>query len=422
MYTSQAETPTVSTSYAESTKYVADILSSMANGGVENSFSYLPNFLVSSVTGLTPSLTPTTVATIEQSFLELQSAQQNRVWESVAQSGFVPPVIDAGHSTEVSQDSQEYSSEYSDSEWEPSIKRGRVSQVMKDIKNVDLIVTSTGTINAAPQRKYTRRNKDEKLPPEEEEKRRVRRERNKLAAAKCRQRRVDHTNILVAETEKLEAEQSQLESEIQNLQYVKEQLEFVLQAHQPLCKVDKTNSHSEKVKIESGFGNLKSGKDQLEFLLQVRSLADKVKHEPGSCPASCDKCSSHDASGLMPENLSMSTSAGSALPNGKPASSSVSATPTSSILETSAFNSRPTSLPLIKRDRAHLLSSATGITIDTPSSGVNITPSSLFYPGLESMVDGSTGLTPLTGMSCSSQVQQNTSEGRSESESNLISL
>ena len=35
------------------------------------------------------------------------------------------------------------------------------------------------------------------LTPEEEQKRRVRRERNKLAAAKCRQRRVDHTNALV---------------------------------------------------------------------------------------------------------------------------------------------------------------------------------------------------------------------------------
>ena len=35
------------------------------------------------------------------------------------------------------------------------------------------------------------------ISPEEEERRRVRRERNKLAAAKCRQRRVDHTNRLI---------------------------------------------------------------------------------------------------------------------------------------------------------------------------------------------------------------------------------
>ena len=35
------------------------------------------------------------------------------------------------------------------------------------------------------------------LSPEEEERRRLRRERNKLAAAKCRQRRVDQTNTLI---------------------------------------------------------------------------------------------------------------------------------------------------------------------------------------------------------------------------------
>lgn len=34
--------------------------------------------------------------------------------------------------------------------------------------------------------------------PEEIERRRVRRERNKVAAAKCRQRRVDHTNRLIS--------------------------------------------------------------------------------------------------------------------------------------------------------------------------------------------------------------------------------
>lgn len=35
------------------------------------------------------------------------------------------------------------------------------------------------------------------LSPEEEERRRIRRERNKAAAARCRKRRVDHTNALI---------------------------------------------------------------------------------------------------------------------------------------------------------------------------------------------------------------------------------
>ncbi|XP_024001750.2 fos-related antigen 2-like [Salvelinus sp. IW2-2015] len=41
-----------------------------------------------------------------------------------------------------------------------------------------------------------RRRRDEQLTPEEEEKRRVRRERNKLAAAKCRNRRRELTETL----------------------------------------------------------------------------------------------------------------------------------------------------------------------------------------------------------------------------------
>ncbi|KAK3708219.1 hypothetical protein RRG08_023628 [Elysia crispata] len=44
MYTSQPETATVTSSYAESTKYVADILSSMANGGVETPTSRVCNW------------------------------------------------------------------------------------------------------------------------------------------------------------------------------------------------------------------------------------------------------------------------------------------------------------------------------------------------------------------------------------------
>ncbi|KAI8785007.1 proto-oncogene c-Fos isoform X1 [Biomphalaria glabrata] len=481
MYTSQSDTPTAS--YAESTKYVADILSSMANGGVESSTAmtmdyhhpynvypdyycppyqgagyppypphrthqdltgpdrnynhnfmgtnthqhmqprqhsyyqpfqqrnqqqipnysstpYVPNFLVSSGTGLTPTLTPTTLANLEQTFMDLHSSQQNGGRDTITQSGFVPPVVDPGHSADASQDSLDYSSEYSDADWEPQAKRNCLS---RDYKYVDLIVTSNGTINAAPQRKYTRRNKDEKLPPEEEERRRVRRERNKVAAAKCRQRRVDHTNVLVEETEKLEAEQSQLEHEIQNLQQEKEQLELILQAHQPLCKVESRSRSDVKVKIEPDLAHLYAHAHHLKAETGAHS-----SHAP------------HDLSS-MPENLSMSQSSSSSTSYVVPTSSSLG-----SSRESSSLSSRPNSLPLIKRERARMLSvtSATGVTINTPTSGVSITPSSLFCPGLDSMVDGSTGLTPLTGMSCSSQVQRNSSESSSEAVGSptLISL
>uniref|UniRef100_A0A3B3XFJ6 BZIP domain-containing protein n=1 Tax=Poecilia mexicana TaxID=48701 RepID=A0A3B3XFJ6_9TELE len=86
-------------------------------------------------------------------------------------------------------------------------------------------------------RPRSRRARDESLTPEEEEKRRVRRERNKLAAAKCRNRRRELTDRLQSETDILEEEKAELEAEISELQKEKERLEFVLVAHQPNCKI-----------------------------------------------------------------------------------------------------------------------------------------------------------------------------------------
>ncbi|CAG12463.1 unnamed protein product [Tetraodon nigroviridis] len=82
-----------------------------------------------------------------------------------------------------------------------------------------------------------RRKRDEQLTPEEEEKRRVRRERNKLAAAKCRNRRRELTEMLQGETEKLEEEKADLQKEIESLRKEKDRLEFMLVAHNPLCKL-----------------------------------------------------------------------------------------------------------------------------------------------------------------------------------------
>ncbi|XP_028995087.1 fos-related antigen 2 isoform X2 [Betta splendens] len=88
-----------------------------------------------------------------------------------------------------------------------------------------------------------RRKRDEQLTPEEEEKRRVRRERNKLAAAKCRNRRRELTEMLQGETEKLEEEKADLQKEIENLQKEKDKLEFMLVAHNPVCKLPMEERH-----------------------------------------------------------------------------------------------------------------------------------------------------------------------------------
>uniref|UniRef100_A0A3Q3VKH6 BZIP domain-containing protein n=1 Tax=Mola mola TaxID=94237 RepID=A0A3Q3VKH6_MOLML len=79
--------------------------------------------------------------------------------------------------------------------------------------------------------------KRKNLSPEAEEKRRIRRERNKMAAAKCRNRRRELTDTLQAETDKLEEEKAALETEIANLLKERERLEFILATHKPACQV-----------------------------------------------------------------------------------------------------------------------------------------------------------------------------------------
>ncbi|KAJ8281880.1 hypothetical protein COCON_G00043990 [Conger conger] len=77
----------------------------------------------------------------------------------------------------------------------------------------------------------SRRRNDEFLSQDDLEKRRIRRERNKMAAAKCRNRRRELTDTLQKETDELEGDKSRLQKEIAELQKEKEKLELVLEAH-----------------------------------------------------------------------------------------------------------------------------------------------------------------------------------------------
>ncbi|XP_034869181.1 fos-related antigen 1 isoform X1 [Mirounga angustirostris] len=102
-----------------------------------------------------------------------------------------------------------------------------------------------GVIRALGPPPGVRRRPSEQISPEEEERRRVRRERNKLAAAKCRNRRKELTDFLQAETDKLEDEKSGLQREIEELQKQKERLELVLEAHRPICKIPERATESD---------------------------------------------------------------------------------------------------------------------------------------------------------------------------------
>ncbi|XP_070782326.1 protein c-Fos-like [Enoplosus armatus] len=86
----------------------------------------------------------------------------------------------------------------------------------------------------------------DKPSKEEEERRRIRRERNKIAAAKCRNRRRELIDTLQAETDQLEDEKSALQTEIDDLLKEKERLEQVLVSHKPSCKLAANNDVDEE--------------------------------------------------------------------------------------------------------------------------------------------------------------------------------
>lgn len=75
--------------------------------------------------------------------------------------------------------------------------------------------------------------------PEEEERRKLRRERNKMAAARCRKRRLDHTNELQDETDRLEEKKQALQEEIRKLSHDKDHLQSILQSHLINCRMSK---------------------------------------------------------------------------------------------------------------------------------------------------------------------------------------
>ncbi|XP_017131082.1 transcription factor kayak isoform X3 [Drosophila elegans] len=86
-----------------------------------------------------------------------------------------------------------------------------------------------------------RPNRSANMTPEEEQKRAVRRERNKQAAARCRKRRVDQTNELTEEVELLEKRGNVMRKEIEELTNSKNQLEYLLAAHRPTCNKVRTD-------------------------------------------------------------------------------------------------------------------------------------------------------------------------------------
>jgi len=188
-------------------------------------------------------MTPNTVKSIEESILaslEQASSQNNNlpttptsntIIPSTASGSFVPPLPQQStiilannwHGASVNYKSNSSTMEEEDDDvFEPKIKKGggRGKKAAKPVQN---------------KKKRGRKVNDGE---DTSDRRTVRRERNKLAAARCRKRRVDHTNALLEETDLLDTHRTQLQQQIASLQQKKEEFEFLLQAHIPSCLLD----------------------------------------------------------------------------------------------------------------------------------------------------------------------------------------
>ncbi|XP_038206508.1 transcription factor kayak isoform X2 [Zerene cesonia] len=185
-------------------------------------------------TRTTATITPTQLRNFEQTYIELNNCHSDQA----NHAGFVPPSVtqanygilnpvgycDSGPTTlHVSPGPLSASGDSSSSPGLPAPKRRNMGG-----------------------RRPTKAPQD--LSPEEEERRKIRRERNKMAAARCRKRRLDHTNELQEETDRLEEKKQALQDEIRKLNSDRDQLQAILHNHLPLCRLNKRSSSPPDVK------------------------------------------------------------------------------------------------------------------------------------------------------------------------------
>jgi len=90
--------------------------------------------------------------------------------------------------------------------------------------------------NSRP-RANKRRAEEDLVDPEEDAKRKMRRNRNRLAAARCRQKRLDQIESLQVEVSGWEQRNRSLEEEVATLRAEKEELQYILEAHRTSCSL-----------------------------------------------------------------------------------------------------------------------------------------------------------------------------------------
>merc|ERR1712045_156602 len=110
--------------------------------------------------------------------------------------------------------------------------------ILAELECVPSVVKyKVNTENTARPRANKRKAEEELLDPEEDEKRKMRRNRNRLAAARCRQKRLDQIETLQVEVNNWEKRNRSLEEEVVALKADKEELQYILAAHRNTCSL-----------------------------------------------------------------------------------------------------------------------------------------------------------------------------------------
>merc|ERR1712045_746148 len=123
---------------------------------------------------------------------------------------------------------------------------GSATLVTPDTNNGDVILAELECVpsvvkykvqsdNTSRPRASKRKVEEDLLDPEEDAKRKMRRNRNRLAAAKCRQKRLDQISELQVEVTNWERRNRSLEEEVAALREEKEELQYILAAHRTYC-------------------------------------------------------------------------------------------------------------------------------------------------------------------------------------------
>ena len=172
-------------------------------------------------TRTTNTFTPTTLKNIEQMFLDAEEPEPYK-----HQAGFSTPSI--GRKTYINMDSNNWQQGGVTTVVTPSNATAPSFELLQGGREEEERRSRGGGRKA-------RDAEEELLCPEEEERRRQRRERNKLAAARCRKRRVDQTDTLQEEVDVWESRKRSLQEQIRALQGEREELHFILEAHKAVC-------------------------------------------------------------------------------------------------------------------------------------------------------------------------------------------